>query len=116
MLVQYLYRDELAQDRWQSGLFDVGGVAKLSAAAFPLPLAQAARRGARVQLFGQVRPRDGRQPYRLQVRTARAWKWATPASSTDARGYVWAWVTAPRGAEARLWSPRVGFGPPLRLR
>jgi hypothetical protein len=116
MLVQYLYRDELALDRWQSGLVDVAGVAKLAAAAFPLPLAQAVRRGGRVQLFGQIRPRDGAQRYRLQVRTGRVWQWATPVSSTDRRGYLWAWVTAPRAAEVRVWSARDGFSPPLRLR
>ena len=70
------------------------GAAKPSARAFPLPLAQVARRGARVRVWGQVRPRRGAQQYRLQVR--RAARGAGPAAC------------ATNGAALRVTSPSAG--------
>src|SRR5207247_10123912 len=66
MLIQFLVRDEPNVARFQSGLFTVAGVAKPAASAFPFPLAQVSRGGSRVTVWGQVRPRRGARPYRLQ--------------------------------------------------
>ncbi len=111
MLIHFLVRDESEVARWQSGLFTFGNVAKLSASAFPLPLAQVSRRGAVVTLWGQVRPDRGRQTYRL--RSSRGW--LGPARRTSPRGYFSATVRLPRGASVRLWSGGA-YGVPLRVR
>ena len=117
MLIQYLYRDEPQLERFQSGLVTVAGQGKLSLDAFPLPLAQTGRSGSVAVLWGQVRPRAGAQPYRLQlVRGARR-SWLGGTRRTNARGFFSARVTAPRGALVRVWSPRDRrFGAPLALR
>jgi hypothetical protein len=56
LLIHFLVRDEQHVGRWQSGLFTFGNARKLSASAFPLPLAQSSRSGAVATLWGQVRP------------------------------------------------------------
>jgi hypothetical protein len=117
MLIHYLVRDEPDDGRFQSGLFHHTGRPKLAAAAFPFPLATARRRGATALLWGQIRPRAGRQPYRLQVRTRGGWRAVTGTRRTSARGFFSVSVRAPRGTLVRIWSPRDrAFGAAIRVR
>jgi hypothetical protein len=106
ILIHYLVQDEPEDARFQSGLFRYTGAAKLAASAFPFPLAHAGRSGASAVLWGQVRPRSGRQTYRVQVRRGGRWRWAGPNRRTSARGFLSIGVRAPRGTLVRIWSPR----------
>jgi hypothetical protein len=112
LLIHYLVRDEPDTGRFQTGLFTAAGVAKPSAAAFPLPLAPAAR-GV---VWGQVRPGHGPQAYRLQlVRSNGATAWLGGVRRTNARGFLT--VRVPRGSVVRLY--RVAgrsFGVPVLVR
>ena len=117
MLVQYLYRDEPDVARFQSGLVTVGGTGKLSLRAFPLPLAQIGRAGGAAFVWGQVRPRAGRQPYRIQLVRGGSATWLGGTRRTNARGFLTARVTAPPGVLVRIWSPRDrAFSASLALR
>ena len=64
LLIQFLVRDEPSLGGWQSGLFSVGGAAKLAYHAFALPLAEVSRRGSSTVLWGQVRPGSGARALR----------------------------------------------------
>jgi len=115
VLIQFLVRDEPAVGGWQSGLYTVGGAAKPAAHAFSLPLAQLSRRGARVSLFGMVRPGAGLRPYALQVKTGRAWR-TVATGRTASNGAFSRSIAAPRGAQVRLWSGALGYaGTTLKL-
>jgi hypothetical protein len=114
MLIHFLVRDEAHVGRWQSGLFTFSNAPKLSAAAFPLPLAQVSRRGAVATLWGQVRPGSGRQTYRLRYSTGGGWRWLGGTRTTSSRGYLTLAVRMRRGTRIQLWS-RGTFGVPLRL-
>jgi hypothetical protein len=117
MLIQFLYQDERQPERFQSGLVTVAGRPKPALHAFPFPLAQAGRTGRVVRLWGQIRPRMGRQPYRLQLLANGRKTWLTPVRKTDRRGTFKVSVALPRGAEARVWSLRDRrYGPPLIVR
>ncbi|HEY6053377.1 MAG TPA: hypothetical protein VIU86_05565, partial [Gaiellaceae bacterium] len=83
---------------WQSGLFTPSGSAKPAYAAFRFPLAW--RNGT---LWGQIRPRTGRQPYRIERRVGGHWKWLGGTRWTSSRG--WFHVPAAAGVY-RVWSPR----------
>jgi hypothetical protein len=111
VLIQYLVRDEPNVGGWQSGLYTAGGAAKLSAHAFALPLAQASRRGARVSLWGEVRPGTGRRAYVLQVKRGSAWRSAA-TGRTGGSGAFARTITAARGAQVRIWSPALGYASP----
>jgi hypothetical protein len=106
MLIHFLVRDEPNVARFQSGLFTLAGVAKPAASAFPFPLAQVSRSGLRVTLWGQVRPRRGAQPYRLQVSVHGRWTWSGGTAQTSSLGFFSRAVAAPRGSLVRIWSPR----------
>ena len=106
ILIHYLVQDEPEDARFQSGLFRYDGVAKLAASAFPFPLAHAGRSGGKAVLWGQIRPRSGRQTFRVQVRTDGRWSWSGPNRRTSARGFLSVAVPAPRGTLVRVWSPR----------
>ena len=117
LLIHYLVRDEPMSGRFQSGLFSLTGAPKLASLAFPLPLVQAGRSGDKVVLWGQVRPGSGAQSYRVQVRGGGVWRFAGGMRRTNARGYLSAAVTAPRGALVRTYSPRDStYGAPLFVR
>ena len=117
MLIHYVVRDDADIGGWQSGLFTRSGSAKPAAQAFALPLAQVARRGSSVTLWGQVRPRAGRQPYRLRVATGGRWSWLGGTRWTNARGAFSVRVAAARGTRVQVWSPRDrAFGVALALR
>ena len=106
ILIHYLVQDEPEDARFQSGLFRYDGVAKLAASAFPFPLAHAGRSGGKAVLWGQIRPRSGRQTFRVQVRRNGRWSWSGPNRRTSVRGFLSVAVPAPRGTLVRVWSPR----------
>jgi Cellulase (glycosyl hydrolase family 5) len=106
ILIHYLVQDEPEDARFQSGLFRYDGVEKLAASAFPFPLAHAGRSGGSAVLWGQVRPRSGRQTFRVQVRRDGRWRWSGPNRRTSSRGFLSVRVPAPRGTLVRIWSPR----------
>lgn len=109
MLIHFLIRDERDVNRWQSGLFTFRNVAKPSLAAFRMPLAQVARRGPTVTLWGQVRPGTGRQLYRLRFKAGGGWRWLRGTRATDKRGYLLVRLRLPRGATAQLaWRGSLG--------
>jgi Beta-galactosidase len=118
MLIQYLVRDEPTVARWQSGLLLLSGKPKLSAQAFPLPLAQAGRSGGAAVLWGMVRPRSGSQTYRIEVkRPGSPWAWLGGTRTTSARGFVSVRANLQRGTLARLWSPGdEAYGVPVVIR
>jgi hypothetical protein len=105
MLIHYLVKDEPAEGRFQSGLFQLSGRPKLAARAFPLPLAQAGRSGGKLVLWGQVRPRSGVQTFRVQVRTGGVWRDGGGVRKTGARGFFSVAVPATRGTAVRVFSP-----------
>ena len=106
MLIHYLVKDEPQASRFQSGLFNISGRPKIAALAFPLPIAQAGRSGGKLVLWGQVRPRGGVQTYRIQIRAGGSWKFSGGTRRTTARGFFSTSVTASRGANVRIYSPR----------
>ena len=117
ILIHYLVQDEPQDARFQSGLFRYTGAAKLAASAFPFPLAHAGRSGASAVLWGQIRPRSGKQTYRVQVRRSGRWRWSGPTRRTSSRGFLSVGVRAPRGTLVRVWSPRDrAFSAPVLLR
>jgi hypothetical protein len=117
MLIQFLYQDEPQTDRFQSGLFTSRGHAKPSLYAFSFPLTTANRVGDRVNLWGQIRPRNGPQPFRLQRIVGRSKVWLTPVRFTDRRGTFEVPVAVPPGAVVRVYSVRDRrFGPPITVR
>jgi hypothetical protein len=116
VLIHFLVRDEPSLGGWQSGLFTVGGTAKLASHAFALPFAQVSRRGASATLWGQARPGIGRRAYVVQRAVGNAWRAVGRTAETDAGGTFTRTVALPRGARVRLWAPGVGWAsPPLTL-
>jgi len=115
MLIQFLYQDEPQTDRFQSGLLNSRGRAKPGLYAFMFPLASTAD-GSVARLWGQIRPRAGRQPYRIQLYSRRRKAWLTPVRSTDRRGIFALSVRVPIGAVLRVWSVRDRrFGAPVTV-
>jgi hypothetical protein len=117
MLIHFMVQDDGRSAGWQSGLRRLNGSAKPAYNAFKLPLAQVSRTGARTVVWGQVRPRSGRQPYRLQQWRNGGWRWVGSKRLTGPRGFFKRAVHAPKGSKLRVWSPRDGvFGPPFAVR
>ena len=117
MLVYFMVRDDAEPAGWQSGVRFEDGAIKPSYAALRLPLVQTARRGARVELWGQVRPRSGPQRFRLWLEHTDRAGWLGGARTTDARGFFTIQVAAPAGSRLRIWSPRDrAFGHEIVLR
>lgn len=117
MLIQFLYQDEPQTDRFQSGLLTWRGRPKPGLHAFSFPLASTAPDGV-AHLWGQIRPRAGRQPYRLQLvlNKGKTKKWLTPVRQTDRRGTFQVSVRLPLGAVVRVWSVRDRrYGAPLTV-
>jgi hypothetical protein len=106
LLIHFLVRDEPNAARWTSGFYTSRGKVKPSFNAFALPFAQVSRRGTRTTVWGQVRPRTGAQPYRLQQWRSGHWSWVGGARLTTNAGFLRRVVTAGRGARLRIWSPR----------
>jgi len=117
MLIHFMVRDDSDPGGWQSGLRKLSGQAKPSYNAFRLPLAQVSRNGTRTSVWGQVRPRSGRQPYRLEVWSGAQWSPLGAQQLTDSRGVFSRVVPAGQGAKLRVWSPRDrAYSPPLVVR
>jgi hypothetical protein len=113
MLIHFMVRDDSNPGGWQSGLRNLSGEAKPVYHAFRLPLAQVSRRGTHTTVWGQVRPRSGRQPYRLQQWRNGSWRWVRSQwvrsqRMTGTRGFFGRTVEAGKGARLRVWSPRDG--------
>jgi hypothetical protein len=106
LLIHFLVRDEPNGQRWTSGFYTSRGKMKPSFGAYALPFAEVSRHGTRTTVWGQVRPRSGPQPYRLQQLRAGRWKWVGGTRSTSSAGYLRRVVTAGRGSRLRIWSPR----------
>jgi hypothetical protein len=106
LLIHFLVRDEPNAAKWTSGVLTSRGKLKPSFAAFALPFAEVSRHGQRTTLWGQVRPRTGRQQYRLQQWRGGHWSWLGRTSLTTSAGYFRRVVTAGAGARLRVWSPR----------
>jgi hypothetical protein len=104
LLINFLIRDEPVVGRWASGFFTAAEVVKPSFFSFMLPLAEISRRGTRVTLWGQVRPRSGPQPYLLQRRWRGLWIPIGRVGVTGYRGFFTRQVFAARGSEFRVWS------------
>ena len=106
MLIHFLVRDEPNARRWTSGFYTSRGRVKPSFNAFALPFAQMSRRGKRTTVWGQVRPRSGRQPYRLQSFSSGRWQWVGRTQFTTGHGFLRRVIPAARGSKLRIWSPR----------
>jgi hypothetical protein len=115
MLINFLVRDEPDVGRWQSGLLNIGGVAKPSYYAFSLPLAQASRRGSTTVLWGQVRPGSGRRTYELQQLVFGHWKIVGGLARTDSHGFLRRTVHAAAGARFRLVAPSLDLTSPASV-
>jgi hypothetical protein len=108
LLIHFLVRDEPNANKWTSGFYTSRGKVKPSFAAFALPFAQMSRRGSRTTLWGQVRPRTGAQPYRLQQLRNGRWRWLGATKLTTRAGFFQRTVAVKAGARLRVWSPRDG--------
>jgi hypothetical protein len=106
LLIHFLVRDEPNAAKWTSGVLTSRGRLKPSFGAFVLPFAQVSRHGVRTSVWGQVRPRAGRQPYRLQQFRSGRWQWVGGTRLTTPGGFLQRVITAGRGARLRIWSPR----------
>jgi len=106
LLIHFLVRDEPNAQRWTSGFYTSQGKVKPSFAAYALPFAQVSRRGNRTTVWGQVRPRSGAQPYRLQQFRNGRWGWVGDVRLTTRSGFFRRVVVAGRGARLRVWSVR----------
>jgi len=106
LLIHFLVRDEPNASKWTSGFLTSRGKVKPSFAAYSLPLAQVSRRGSRVTLWGQVRPRTGAQTYRLQQYSRGRWQWVGGNRLTTRAGFFNRVITAAVGTRVRVWSPR----------
>ena len=106
LLIHFLVRDEPNAQRWTSGFLTSRGRVKPSFGAYALPFAQVSRRATRTTVWGQVRPRSGRQTYRLQRWRAGHWQWVGGMQLTTRSGFMRRVVTAAPGTRLRFWSPR----------
>jgi hypothetical protein len=106
MLVHFLVRDETRAEGWQSGVFTARGLPKAAYWTFRMPVTQTRTGGDRVELWGQIRPRSGQQPYRVSVYDGTRWRRVGGALRTDERGFFSVTVRVPRRAILYVWSPR----------
>lgn len=101
LLIHFLYRDEPNISRFQSGLVTLGNKLKPAFAAFEAPLAQTARSGTRVSLWGQLRAPAASSAARLERKVGAAWRLLATVQA-DGGGFIrWSGVL-PRGAVVRL--------------
>jgi hypothetical protein len=105
VLIHFMIRDEPRVAGWQSGLFSASGTVKPAFNSFMLPIAQAARRGSRTTIWGQVRPGAGRRQYRLQQLAHGYWRSVGGTQLTNASGSYTRVVRAGRGARFRIVAP-----------
>lgn len=114
LLIHFLYRDEPDLARFQSGLVTLGNKVKPALAAYELPLAQIARRGATVALWGQLRAPDAGSAAQLEQKSGSTWQ---PIASlrASAQGYVRWTGELPRGVVVRLSAGSL-TGAPVTIR
>ncbi len=107
MLIQYLYRDEVALGRFQTGLVYANNAPKPSLQGFKLPFAEMRRVGFETTVWGQVRGgRRGRKQYQLQVLHKNVWTPVGHDRLTNDAGVFIRTIRLKRGALLRIWSPR----------
>ena len=107
MLIQYLYRDEVALGRFQTGLLFADDRWKPSLQGFKLPFAQMGRHGLQAVVWGQIRGvRPGRKSYRLEGLRKNVWKPVGHARLTNDHGVFIRTIRLKPGALLRIWSPR----------
>ena len=107
MLIQYLYRDEVALSRFQTGLVFANSRPKPSLQGFKLPFAEMRRVGFETVVWGQIRGgRSGRKPYQLEILHKNEWKLVGRARLTNNQGVFIRTIRLQRGALLRIWSPR----------
>ncbi len=118
MLIQYLYRDEVALSRFQTGLVFADDRPKPSLQAFRLPFAQMARHDLQAVVWGQIRGgRPGRKTYRLEVLHKNVWQAVGHDRLTNDGGFFVRTLRLKHGALLRIWSPRQDrFSLQLRIR
>jgi hypothetical protein len=118
MLIQYLYRDEVALSRFQTGLVFADNRPKPSLQGFKLPFAEMRRSGFQTVVWGQIRGgRPGGKPYQLEVLRRNAWKAVGHERLTNNDGFFVRTIRLKRGALLRIWSPRQHrFSVHLRVR
>jgi hypothetical protein len=118
MLMQYLYRDEVAVSRFQSGLVFADNRWKPSLQGFKLPFAEMLRTGFRTTVWGQIRGgQPGQKVYRLEVLHRNVWKAVGRDRLTNSDGFFVRTIRLKRGALLRIWSPRQQrFSLQLRVR
>ena len=107
MLIQYLYRDEVALGRFQTGLVFADDRWKPSLQGFKLPFAQMGRHGLQAVVWGQIRGvRPGRKSYRLEILRKNVWRPVGHARLTNDHGVFIRTIRLKPGALLRIWSPR----------
>ncbi len=117
MLIYFMVRDDRSPEGWQSGFFTSDGEVKPAYGAFRLPVLQTARHGGSVDLWGQVRTRAGRQPFRVRLEEDDRTSWLGGTRWTDENGFFSITVAARSGTHVRIWSPRDGaYGYELLVR
>ena len=118
MLIQYLYRDEAALSRFQTGLVFADNRPKPSLQGFLLPFAEMSRHGFQTAVWGQVRGgRPGRKRYQLEVLRRNVWEPVGHVRLTNDDGVFVRSVRLKRGALLRIWAPpRHRFSLELRVR
>lgn len=95
LLIQYLYRDEPNLARFQSGLVTINNTKKASYAAFELPLAEIARSGSQVTLWGELRAPAATSTVHVQKLI----------------GTHWAGVAVKRATKAGYWTLKARLAP-----
>jgi len=105
-LNDFLVRDEPNARKWTSGFLTSRGKVKPSFNAYALPFVQVSRHRTRTMVWGQVRPRFGRQSYRLQQFSGGRWRWIGATQLTTSGGFLRRVVSAGPHARLRIWSPR----------
>ena len=114
MLVQFMVQDEQRLNGWQSGLLTATGVVKPSFNSYRLPIVEAARRGLRTTIWGQVRPGTGRRQYLLERFVRGRWVASGRPALTNAGGSYSRVVYARAGTRFRIaWLPSNTFSRPI---
>jgi len=110
ILIHFGLQDESRTNGWQSGLMWASGRAKPSFVSFMLPIAEAARRGRRTNIWGQVRPGAGRRRYLLETLKRGHWAGVGRPALTDLDGSYEREVHAVKGMRYRIaWLPSNTF-------
>ncbi len=116
VLIHFLVRDEPEIGGWQSGFLTIRNALKPSFAGFGLPLAEVARHGSSVVVWGQVRPGSGRRHYVLQRWTGHGWAAIGGSRMTDSTGSFEQTISVRAGTRLRLTSPQATYsGPSLTV-